>query len=402
MPESLVFSLLTALSVVVFIGIFHTSLRQLLVALFAPLRDAAQATGTALADTRVRIRVAIQRLRASHQLEAPGRSLSALAGLALFTCAFVILAVTEAHLNGATLSGILGQASIEFLARLSAALGLNATAVADLLTVSILVQCVMWFAILADLYGFTHLIPSERLRTTRSANWATYATLGLLGGVVVALAAFRLPILLGEGAGAVPVTTNVSVPSLSFAPALLPDGDKTIAPAQAAPATSTQNLYTNTQRFAVAFVTYALNATTFLSVGVAGAIALPTGILLLQLGTMYILGALAALFHLMANLGAGIINYLFGIAFAIFALVARCANFLVTPLRHIPGLGRRTDVDQPVVPSEPSGSPPAGPAGPESGGSATGDGTISPVMTPSPVGDAPDLNWNPYGPGDSE
>lgn len=403
MPESLVFSLLTGLSVVVFIGIFHASLRQLLVALFAPLRDATQATGAALADARERIRVAIQRLRASHQLEAPGHSLSVLVGFALFTGAFVILAVTEADLNGATLSGILGQASIGFLTRLSAVLGLNATAVSELLTVSILTQGVMWFAILADLYGFTHLISSERLRATHSANWVTYATLGLLVGVVIALAAFRLPILLGEDASAVPAATNVSVPSLSLAPALLPDGGEAIAPATAAPAapaTSAQNPYTDTQRFAVAFVTYALNVTTFLSVGVAGAIALPTGILLLQLGTMYILGALAALLHLMANLGTGIINYLFGIAFAIFALVARCANFLVTPLHHIPGLARRTDVDQPVVPSEPPGSPPDGPAGPGSGGSATEDGTTTPVMTPPPAG-APDRNWNPYGSGDS-
>ena len=402
MPESLVFSLLTALSVVVFIGIFHASLRQLLVALFAPLRDATQATGAALADAQERIRAAIQRLRASYQLEAPGHSLSVLVGFALFTGAFVILAVTEADLNGATLSGILGQASIGFLTRLSAVLGLNATAVSELLTVSILTQGVMWFAILADLYGFTHLILSERLRAARPANWVTYATLGLLVGVVVALAAFRLPILLGEDASAVPAATNVSVPSLSLAPALLPDGGEAIAPAPAAPATSTQNPYTDTQRFAVAFITYALNVTTFLSVGVAGAIALPTGILLLQLGTMYILGALAALLHLMANLGTGIINYLFGIAFAIFALVARCANFLVTPLHHIPGLVRRTDVDQPVVPSEPPGSPPDGPAGPESGGSATEDGTTMPVMTPPPVVDAPDRNWNPYGSGDSD
>lgn len=341
------------LAALVFIGAYHTSLRALLTAVFAPVRDAVRDGHDFVWTARIRLGDNASEIRAEHHMTGAGRVGSAVVGALLFTSLFVILSLTEATLNGAVLAAILGQPMADLVHDLAAAIGIDSSDLAGALAFSILGQGILWSAVWTDSRGWTHLAPMG-LFNSGEQRWLKlllYSVLGALGAVVLSLAIFRLPALIGNDVQQ-PIALVEHGFEWSVTPGLLPDGDRVVPPAETIIDLPGGDIYTPVQQVTVGLTNVLLNATLVVSVFVSGAIALPLLVNLTQLLFCYLLQAVLVVPQIVLNLCTRAIEWAFALFFACFALFARVGTLLAAPLGLLPFLRQHLDIHAPVVPDQ--------------------------------------------------
>ena len=346
---------LAVLASLLVIGLYHTSLTQIITEVFDRIRQLVILPRDCLRDVAASLATWCQQFRQNEDIEEPNRFSSFLVGALLFVPFLMVFVYADYHLIMLTLSamGGMGSGVIESGETSVGVLPLLPVSPEVVTGLSLVSVGVYWGFVLTDILGKTHFAPWNRL----SETWVH--RLQIIAGINIALA-ILLGSLMGVYRGLAQVEDFSTVPELGMETVdILPDevypgesvlsfGGDSVGAAASSTASLPEFVVPTWQKVLTVIVMGALPILIMVS-AICAAWCLYMLPMYLNYGAIVLLRIIALIAAMPFEILRHVVEFVWGVFRSIFQFVARISVQLALPIGRLLGPGR-TDVDIPVVP----------------------------------------------------